>query len=558
MTRLVESINWKIRIVALVGIMITIVIAYFLTEIAVLNREYYLGSAFTDVKFLELMNSLPDKNVVSNDKDGNIIVDEEKLKLMKLNRATHNRVLRHIKYYSIREGKLSFDKSKVSIGYGNKYASTNLTYQRGTIYDRDGKVIAQTVLDEKSLAVQRLYPQGEPFFHPVGVYSDTYNNRGIEDVFNNVLKDGYKHEPLYRSTGDPVRKILDGDDITLTLSSGIQSKVFAIQKKHGFKSGVVILDAKTAEIIAISSYPSFDPNMPAGDDWLLLTKDENRPGDNRALLNYPPGSIFKIIVTAALIENGYKDLKFACLGNKTDKKRPVKCLKLHGTIDLTNAFEKSCNQYFAQAGIFLGKNLQDTAEKFGFNSQPLLFTPQIDGHSIASQGAVGFPNDFAYIYNPKLIGQASIGQNFISASPLVIASAVQTIVNKGQAIEPYLIREISSADAKAAWKHRPKSKTVVKPSTAEQIKKFMRLVMKEGTGRNLKIYKEGEEISLLGKTGSAERFQGDDQLMSWFAGAAPADEPLFVIAVVAEKAGFGALGAGPMAMEMLAAALNGK
>lgn len=558
MTRLVESINWKIRIVVLVGTMITILIAYFLTEIAVFNRDYYLGSVFTDVKFLELMNSLPDKNVVSYDKDGNIIVDEEKLKLMKLSRATHNRVLQHIKYYSIREGRLSFDTAKVSIGYGNKYAATNLIYKRGSIYDRDGKIIAQTVLDEKSLAVQRLYPRGEPFFHPVGVFSDTYNNRGIEDAINDALKVGYKHEPFYRSTGDPSRKILLGDDITLTLSSGIQSKVFAIQKKYGFKSGVVILDAKTAEIIAISSYPSFEPNTPAGDIWLLITKDENRPGDNRALLNYPPGSIFKIIVTAALIEHGYKDLRFDCLGERTDKKRHVRCMRQHGTIGLTTAFKKSCNQYFAQAGVFLGKRLQDTADKFGFNSRPLLITPQIDGHSIAGQGAVGFANDFAYIYNPRLIEQASIGQNFISASPLVIASAVQTIVNEGQSMEPCLIREIRSADAKAVWKHRPKGNKVVNPSTAKQIKELMKLVMIEGTGKNLKIFKDGEEIKLLGKTGSAERYQGDHKLTSWFTGAVPADDPLFVIAIVAEEAGLGALGAGPMAMEMLAAALNGK
>jgi peptidoglycan glycosyltransferase len=387
-----------------------------------------------------------------------------------------------------------------------------------------------------------------------------------------------------------------GDDVALTLALPVQMLAYELLGDR--KGVVVVVDVRTGEIIAAASTPSFDPNTKERVLWQQAFSDsDKRPYENRAFRAlYPPGSTFKTVIASAWIEqegkfagSSRKELRVHCNGRKN--RYGISDIHTHGIVDLDTGFAESCNLFFSEAGVTLGPLLLDYARMFGFNRRWDLI-PQIKDHGFASLESTAFMwngnagggkgkefSDTDFRRNPKLIAQGSIGQNLVSATPLQMAMVAATVANRGVMRTPYIVKEIRTGDGKVVEFSATTiaGQRVIAEKTALRLKDMMEKVMTMGTGKNVKkVFLEGNRFTIApqtangsivrvaGKTGTAEvgdrnnngQKEPNERPHSWFIGFAPADNPRYAIAVIAENQGFGSLAAAPIAVEVLAEAMN--
>lgn len=568
---------------------LAIIAIYFLADRMIIGRDRYFHAGYIDKAFIELMETMISDGVFKI--DGNeIMIDEEALESKELKEKTKERVRNSLAFLYIRNDRIFFDRQSVSIANNRVFADERIV--RGRFLDRNGNVLAESIVDEKTWRQERRYPYGPEFYHIIGHWHLVFGRRNLEKELDEYLR-GKVHPPIYRKTSDPLKKLEVGDDVILTLDRNIQKRIF--EQMEGKKGAVVVLDVQTGEILGAAGSPSFDPNAKEKEIWKeALADNERRPFENRAFSSvYPPGSTFKTVVASAWIERDKKnpvlnDYRVSCTARKN--KYDISDVHAHGKVDFEKAYAESCNIFFSEVGVLLGRDLLDYSERFGFNSNINLI-PQLKGHSFNAESsraflwsenkknglkAFGAPD---FKRNPKLVAQGAIGQNLISATPLQMALVAATIANRGILLNPYVVKEIRTAEGnKVQFAAKPvEILRAVKERTAEEIRKMMMVVMDKGTGKDVKkIYLEddryiigsknsgGRIITVAGKTGTAEvgnrnvngSIDADNRPHSWFIGFAPAHNPRFAIAVIAENQGFGSLTAAPIAMEVLAEALN--
>ncbi|OQW98154.1 MAG: hypothetical protein BWK74_05290 [Desulfobacteraceae bacterium A6] len=596
----------KRRIVVLAGFLAALgcITIYFLLNRTVVYRNEISLSRYTDKRFITLMENLINEKVFKIEGD-KIFIDEEKLGRQDLNRKLSERVRKNLSQLYVKDGKIRFDHQSASIS--NLRDKGNLTTLRGMFLDRNGAVIAKSVLDEKTWTIKREYPQGPESYPIIGHDSIVYGKRNLEYHLNEYLA-GSSHAPLYRSTSDPFRKLKIGDDIRLTMDLRLQREAYNLMK--GLKGAVVVLDIKTGEILAAVSTPSFDPNTRSADAWRLAFSDiVQKPYENRAFSAlYPPGSTFKTIVASAWLEENRNKKEnnpegMVCNGKKN--RFGISDIYAHGKVDFESAFIRSCNQFFSEIGVSLGKELQIHAERFGFNSGIDLM-PQEKNIQYAAEMSLAFAirnplkpktsdvdednedglekyREIDFRRNPKLVAQGAIGQNLITATPIQMAMVAAAVANRGMVMNPFLMKQIRDGNRKVLFEGQPvKRGRAMQINTAEEIARLMGRVMKSGTGKDVKkLYRKNgiymtsaakdspvtslfNEIGVAGKTGTAEVgdrngngvINSDEKPHSWFIGFAPAASPSVAIAVVAENQGFGSLTAAPIAMDVIAEALN--
>lgn len=571
--------------------MLAAVSLYFLIDRMIIGRDRYFHSGYADKAYVELMEKMIGDGVFKIH-GSEIIIDENVLNEKNLREKIKERVRSGIPFLYIRNGGIFFDRQSVSITNNRVFADERIV--RGRFLDRNSDVLAESIIDEKTWKQERRYLYGPEFYHIIGHWNQVFGKRNLEKELDEYLT-GKTHSPVYRKTSDPLKSLQLGDDIILTLDKNIQKSIFVQMK--GKRGAVVVLDIKTGEILGAAGMPSFDPNAKEKELWREAIADtEDRPFENRAFSTlYPPGSTFKTVVASAWIEKdkkdpSQKDYKVFCAAKKN--KYGISDIHAHGKTDFDKAYSESCNIFFSEIGVMLGKDLLDYSNRFGFNRNINLIS-QIKGHSFNAEASRAFSwnedkrNDFKafgaldFKRNPKLIAQGAIGQNLISATPLQMALVASIIANKGVLLNPYIVKEIRTGDgAKALFSAKPiENGRTVKEKTAAEIRKLMGDVMQSGTGKDVKkIYFEngkyysgpkaggkGKMIPVAGKTGTAEvgdrngngKIDPDEKPHSWFIGFAPADNPRFAIAVIAENQGFGSLTAAPIAVEVLAEALNG-
>jgi len=411
-----------------------------------------------------------------------------------------------------------------------EYAATNTEgreefVRRGMIYDRNGEVLAKSTGNIKNQ--QRVYPHKNLYSHIIGYKSKTYGTSELERVFDaplmgesdTALVGGFMTfiaDARYALSGESEK---NGSDMTLTIDHRLQTA--ARNALGNYKGSVVVMNPKTGEIYAMVSKPDFDPTPETLDDTMANAKDSALT--RRATTGlYMPGSTFKIIVSAAMIDNNMESFvideerefktEVTNYGNKTFSGEEV---------DLETAFKTSSNIYYAEAAIELGADkILKTAKAFNFEK-----TISFDGLGV-SKGTLPVEND---LNSYRAISNMALGQGEVTTSPLHLAMIASAIANDGVMMQPYVVSRLSKPSLYNAG--AVTMKRCVSTATAKRIKDLMRLCVAEGTGTAANIY--GKNV--CGKTGTAEVDTKKGTAHAHFVGFAPYDNPEVAISVVLEN-----------------------
>jgi peptidoglycan glycosyltransferase len=439
----------------------------------------------------------------------------------------------------------------------NRVIAEEYDRERGSIIV-DGNAIAESVPTDDQLTYLRQYPQGELYAAVTGYYSLIYSKTGLEDAENDVLAGndprlfGRRLADLFTGR-DP-----SGGDVVLTLDPAVQEAAMA--GLDGVTGAVVALDPSTGAILGMASTPSYDPTALSSHDpagirayWDELQNAERDPTLNRAVQdNYPPGSLFKVIVSAAALENGYSpgtSVPAPDTYTPPGTSRPLEnfngsTCSPSGEQPLIDALTISCNTAFAQLGVELGEDrIREMAEAFGLDGEEFEVPLQVvDSH-------VGDIEDAA------ALAQTSIGQRDVRMTPLQAALVAATVANGGRQMRPYLVDQVLAPDLTVIDETTPEEwRSSVSEEIADQLTEMMISVVAKGSGRAARI--SGVEVA--GKTGTAQ-VSPEVADHTWFMGFAPADDPKIAVAVfVANGGGTGGERSAPIARDVIAAYLEGQ
>ena len=336
-----------------------------------------------------------------------------------------------------------------------------------------------------------------------------------------------------------------GKNLVLTIDRKIQTLVEnALGRRIG---AVIVLRPSSGEILAMVSYPWYDPNifnhLDVGAEYQALIRDPNKPLINRAIQSsYPPGSTFKIIMTTGILaENAFPtDQYIDCQGEITYGDRLWRChirKPGHGRMNLHEAMAQSCDIYYWTVGRdYLGvENIVNYARDFGFGE-----TSGIDLPGEIS-GFIPTPQWKDRRLHERWQGgdtmNMSIGQGFTLVTPLQMANMVSFVVNDGVIYTPHVLKEIRDPKTGAVERNVTRSvmhESDIDPKVLAQVKKDMRGVISEGTAQyplNIKT------VEIAGKTGTSE-VGLQNQWHSWFASYAPYEtdkpEERIVVSVIVE------------------------
>ncbi|WP_244269771.1 peptidoglycan D,D-transpeptidase FtsI family protein [Caldanaerovirga acetigignens] len=365
---------------------------------------------------------------------------------------------------------------------------------------------------------------------------------GIEKAFNQILEGDKKANILFDGLGQPIpgiSKDVSEDEswgIYLTIDSRIQSIVERIMDQSVKKGAVIVIDAKTGEILAMASRPNYKQF-----ELEKYIKDEDSPLINRAVQAYIPGSIFKIVVLSAALEENIATLndEFFCNGSAKVGGNVIRCSSYekggHGRITLKEAFAHSCNSVFIELGIRLGKErILKYAEKFGLGKTVLDILPE---------EKPGYIPSYKNVYYADL-GNLSIGQGNLQITPLQAAQIMLIIANDGLRKTPLLVKKVVDKNGhvnQMEFKEK-EAERIISSDTARKVREALEAVVDYGSG--LFAAPSEDDFRAAGKTGTAEL--GDGTNHAWFVGYFPADNPRYIIAVFIEKGQSGPLKAAPV------------
>jgi len=377
------------------------------------------------------------------------------------------------------------------------------------------------------------------------VYQETLERGG--GVYAGIIADagdGFMSDFGYRIWNSMNKDKLN---VQLTLDYHLQSIVENTMDRMVDKGAVILLDILTGEILAIASRPDFDPS-----NINRYLADSNEPLFNRALGTYTPGSVFKIITAAAALEDGISaDLTFECPGYVDLGGIKMKCTSYdeggHGSINMAQAFARSCNSYFIHLGLMLGRDkLLDMAEKFGLGGKTGLVYQGIEEPA-------GLLPSFLGPASPPEIGNISIGQGEILISPVHAANMTAVIANGGILNKVSLVKGIVNDKGELIRNvSHPSWTRITSKETASALQGMMLLTVQSGTGKWADIKGHGGSA---GKTGSAETGWVRDNrniLHAWFSGYFPIDAPRYSLCVFIEDGQSGSVSAAPIFAEISA------
>ncbi len=386
--------------------------------------------------------------------------------------------------------------------------------KRGTIYDSNGLVLAETVEGEEGGSVRK-YSQGRIYSHIIGYCSQVYGKSLLERSFDSELL-GKGDINIFQ--GDKKK----GFDLNLTIDNTLQK--FAYQKMNGRRGALVAIEPDTGKVLAMVSLPDFDPNAKALESsWNDIVENENSPLIARSIQGlYPPGSTYKIVTLAAAYENGMKGKIFNDVGEFTIGNVTVENYngKKYGEISLEKSFAVSSNQVFCSIGYDLGAELvEQMADRFGIGAD-IDFDLEIAKSRIEYKKMTN--TDAALV---------SIGQGQLLTTPMQMALICSAIANDGNMMRPYLVDSITKNNTTIRYVSPKVIGRAISSECADYIEEQMIEVVKNGTGRRAAI----GGVAVAGKTGTAENERDKDH--SWFVGYAPIEDPQIAIAVILENDG---------------------
>lgn len=441
----------------------------------------------------------------------------------------------------------------------------------------------------------RQYMYGSLGAHILGrvgvIYQEEYEllkdqDYGMNDIIGKEGLEKYL-EPYIKGTDGKINKsrginsdtyapdeiaAIPGDDAILTIDYELQQVAEAALKdtieeikakglrsddKAGADAGggsVVVLDVKTGEILAMASYPTFDPAT-FGEDYDELIKDPGKPIFNRSVSGtYPPGSVFKIVTAIAGLEEGVitPDETIVDEGVYEHYGQEFNCWiwtqnhETHGPQNVAHAIGNSCNYFFYEVGKRLGeKKIYEYASLMGLGKKTGV---EIEGETAGILANEEYKQDvFQQIWYPGDTLQMAIGQSFNVFTPLQIANLTATVANGGTCYKPHLTKFIrSSRDGSIVNEFKPEvtGKIDMSKETYEAVTYGMYLGSREGTSSA--VFADFP-VNVCSKTGSAQVNTGSANGV--FASYAPYENPQIAVAVVIENAGSGSALA-PIAREI--------
>ena len=423
-----------------------------------------------------------------------------------------------------------FSAEKVASNPYNKRQWEDERYViRGSIYDCNGEVLAKTEVngDERT----RVYPYGHLYSHVIGYYSKVYGKSQLEMKYDKEL---LGHGDISINFNE----LRSGYDLHLTIDNDLQS--YAYDQLNGRNGAVVALEPSTGKILAMVSYPDFNPSASALEqNWNSIVERKDSPLLARATNGlYPPGSTYKIATTVAAYNAGYATHTFEDNGSfkLDDFKVENYGGKSYGNIDLKTAFEVSSNAVFCSLGYELGsENILSNAEAFGINKDINTDIPvaksKIEYKKMSNADAA----------------LVSIGQGQLLMTPLHVAMMGASVANNGSMMKPYLVDSITTSSGMTIGTAKQESLYMPMSSMcAGYLNELMTGVVKEGTGKGAAI----SGITVAGKTGTAENETDKDH--AWFVGYAPAENPQIAVAVLLEyDGGAGGTNAAPIARNII-------
>ena len=348
---------------------------------------------------------------------------------------------------------------------------------------------------------------------------------------------------------------IKGNDMILTIEASTQRT--AEELFIGKKGALVAIEPATGEILALVSSPQYDLNRFSyitSEDFLsALYNDPGKPLFNRATMSVQsPGSTYKMLSAIAALDLGIINTSFTihCTGGYTYG-RYFKCHGSHGTVNVIQAIEKSCNVFFYQLILKIGiEKWAEYGKRFGFNAKT--------GIDIGEESAGLIPDASYYekIYGPEwphsILLSLSIGQGETGTTPLQLAQYTALIANGGKSYQPHLVRGFVENNTKEIVYYDYKEIDAgVGKKAIDITRRGMYLVVHgEGTATHLRW----SDYEISGKTGTAQNPHGDDH--AWFVAFAPFDNPKIAVAVIVENVGFGSTHAAPIAKKVIEAYLN--
>ncbi|MCZ6625422.1 MAG: penicillin-binding protein 2 [Deltaproteobacteria bacterium] len=358
---------------------------------------------------------------------------------------------------------------------------------------------------------------------------------------------------------------IPGQNVFLTLDRDLQETAYqALQGKEG---AIVVLEVNSGSILALVSSPAFDPNFFArgitSEEWGALAQDRMRPLSNRATQGqYPPGSIFKIVLAIAGLEEGViqPETRIFDPGYLYVGRRRFRGWKKggHGWVDLHKAIVESCDVYFYQLGQKLGVDrIAQYARALGLGEKT--------GIALDDEKAGLIPDSawkkkrFGQPWFPGETPSVAIGQSYVNVTPLQMANLTAAVANGGTLYRPWFVRKVESINGRLVREYGPKKirSLSLKESTLKHVRNALRAVVnsKSGTGGKAR----SNLVNIAGKTGTAQvvEMRGgvvkSEQLPysirdhAWFVAYAPAENPEIAVATLVEHGGHGGSAAAPLA-----------
>ncbi|MBI2097694.1 MAG: hypothetical protein HYT46_02055 [Candidatus Vogelbacteria bacterium] len=466
-----------------------------------------------------------------------------------------------IYYLQIKQGPALAARSQ-----SNTLRHTAVFPERGVIYDRRGEELAwndpERTYSELPGLAHVLGFVGYPSEEEISAYAyeplELVGRDGVEKVYNQRLAgvkgtrieevDAYGeiHSDYF------LRPPQAGENLYLSIDARVQSKLFelvaSLARERGFAGGAgLILDVRNGELLALVSYPEFNPQtLSRGDDAAAISQwldDPAKPFLNRAVAGlYTPGSIIKTVIAVGALNEGVvaPETEIVSTGSLTlpnpfapDQPSIFKDWKAHGAVDLRQALAVSSNVYFYEVGG-------------GFGDQPGLGIAGIDKYArafgLGAPTGINWPSEAAgtiptpewkerfFPGDPWRIGDTyhtAIGQYGFQVTPLQMARAAAAIANGGWLVTPTVLAASSTA---VILKPRPLDSSI-KPEVLEIVRQGMRLAVTSGTAAGLAV----PDVEIAAKTGTAELGTTKEAVTSWVIGFFPYQSPRYVFAVAMER-----------------------
>lgn len=446
-------------------------------------------------------------------------------------------------------------------------------YQRGEIIAAGGSGKPAVIAESRPIKggiYQRYYPSGYAYA-PVTGYDSIYGltsifgSTGIEQAENKLLAGTAPSLAVHNLIGLLTGKSRQGATVYLTIDPAAQVAAYQALVAMGKPAAAVAIDPRTGAILAMASYPTFNPNKYATLDSKKLAEVDQRYRDDRSdpLLNraindtFPPGSTFKIVTSTTAFSTGKVTSPNATIPAPQSYRLPGSTAVLtnddgetcgDGNPQIILAFTLSCNTAFGKLGVTVGGSaLHKYANLYGFNTPGLTIPLPVS------------PSSYPLLTDPAQTALSAIGQFNDTVTPLQEAMLAATVADHGTLMRPYLVSEVLAPDL-SVIQHTQRTvlRQVLSPQVASYLTAMMRSVTQNPSGTAyLTAGPPATSIIIAGKTGTAQNGVNNSNLDdAVFTSFAPVGNPQIAVGVIVKGGGFGADAAAPIALKIIEAYLG--